>query len=115
MDFYFTREAHQSVFIQLRINQDRWSQQTVILMDYLFQGQMVDAVAVVHSEGIVHFDLKAENFLCVGEDLKLSDFGIAAFLRHDKSHVSRHGPAGTLRYMAPEAIYQTGQKGYIRL
>ncbi len=76
---------------------------------------MAAAVAVVHREGIVHFDLKAENFLCVGEDLKLSDFGIAAVVRHDKSHVSKHGPTGTVKYMAPEAIYQAGQKGYLML
>ncbi len=72
---------------------------------------MIDAVGVVHSVGIVHLDLKAENFLCVGDNIKLTDFGIAALVRHDKSHVSRHGPAGTVRYMAPEAIYQAGQKG----
>jgi len=39
--------------------------------------QMLQAVKVIHKEGIVHADLKPANFLFVGTALKLIDFGIS--------------------------------------
>jgi serine/threonine-protein kinase TTK/MPS1 len=39
--------------------------------------QMLEAVNVIHNEGIIHSDLKPANFLFVEGRLKLIDFGIA--------------------------------------
>ena len=39
--------------------------------------QMLQAVKIVHDQGIVHADLKPANFLFVGNQLKLIDFGIS--------------------------------------
>eukprot|EP00392_Amoebophrya_sp_AT5.2_P005955 g5965.t1 len=38
--------------------------------------------------------------------IKLSDFGLATSLGWEETHVSRDGQCGTLRYMAPECIFQ---------
>lgn len=38
---------------------------------------MLEAVNVIHNEGIIHSDLKPANFLFVEGRLKLIDFGIA--------------------------------------
>lgn len=39
--------------------------------------QMLEAVNAIHSQGIIHNDLKPANFLFVEGRLKLIDFGIA--------------------------------------
>mmetsp|Transcript_4345 Transcript_4345/g.10619 ORF Transcript_4345/g.10619 Transcript_4345/m.10619 type:complete len:776 (+) Transcript_4345:512-2839(+) len=69
--------------------------------------QMVIAVRTMHRDhDVIHFDLKPANFLMVGGRLKLADFGLARQLGEDHTHVSRTNRAGTLKYMAPECIYQ---------
>ena len=42
---------------------------------------MLEAVHVVHQQGIIHSDLKPANFLLVEARLKLIDFGIARTLQ----------------------------------
>ncbi|CAD7970722.1 unnamed protein product, partial [Amoebophrya sp. A120] len=73
--------------------------------------QMVAAVRFIHSKNILHFDLKPANFLLFNQrtKIKLSDFGLARVLEHDKTHVSRDGHCGTVLYMAPEAFHQGEQ------
>ena len=46
-----------------------------------FWRQMLEAVHVVHQQGIIHSDLKPANFLLVEARLKLIDFGIARTLQ----------------------------------
>ncbi|XP_060594055.1 dual specificity protein kinase TTK-like isoform X2 [Ruditapes philippinarum] len=65
---------------------------------------MLEAVQALHKEGIIHSDLKPANFLLVGGNLKLIDFGIAKALQQDKTSVILETPVGTLNYMSPEAI-----------
>jgi len=77
--------------------------------------QMVTAVNFCHLHGIVHRDLKLENFIITGYDaggaphLKLIDFGLSAqiFSPEDASH----GPiarmkttVGTAYYISPEVV-----------
>lgn len=67
---------------------------------------LLAALAHVHSQGIVHRDVKAENIL-LGQQGRpvLSDFGIAARLDDEESMQQRCGSPG---YAAPEVL--NGQK-----
>lgn len=62
--------------------------------------QMLNALCILHSNGVVHRDIKPENILVAGDgSLRLSDFGIA----HFPSVVEMPGKVfGTARYCAPE-------------
>eukprot|EP00427_Karlodinium_veneficum_P051594 CAMPEP_0169358642 /NCGR_PEP_ID=MMETSP1017-20121227/28800_1 /TAXON_ID=342587 /ORGANISM="Karlodinium micrum, Strain CCMP2283" /LENGTH=534 /DNA_ID=CAMNT_0009455741 /DNA_START=9 /DNA_END=1614 /DNA_ORIENTATION=+ len=69
--------------------------------------QMLLAVNYVHRHGIVHRDLKLENFLYEsrsGRHLKLIDFGFSKFC----DTTSRmHTSCGTLAYVAPEVLLKS--------
>lgn len=68
-------------------------------------GAMLDAVAFMHSKGVIHRDLKLENFVLKEksnlETVNVVDFGLAKALnaRQQAQHV-----CGTLSYVAPEAL-----------
>ena len=70
--------------------------------------QLVDAVAHVHSRGVVFRDLKHENVVVRSEDddlgdarLTLVDFGRAASLRREE-RLGNQPPLGTSLFQAPE-------------
>src|SRR5262249_35245393 len=70
---------------------------------YVVLGHVCQALAVVHSRGVVHRDLKPENVFLArqtdGEVVKLLDFGIAKLLSGDPSNTSAFG---TPQWAAPE-------------
>ena len=71
--------------------------------------QMLSAVHSIHEERIIHGDLKPANFLFVRGALKLIDFGIAkAMQSDDTTNIYRESQIGTLNYMSPESILDTG-------
>ena len=59
---------------------------------------------VIHDEGVIHNDLKPENFVVMGARLKLIDFGIANKIEEEKTSIQRNMRCGTINYMAPETI-----------
>lgn len=72
--------------------------------------QMLHAVDSIHEERIIHSDLKPANFLFVRGALKLIDFGIAKAIQNDDTtNIYRDSQVGTLNYMSPEAILDTGE------
>merc|ERR1712232_355012 len=67
--------------------------------------QMLLALHYVHSHGMVHRDLKLENFLFDDKDskhLKMIDFGFSKHLRSSEGRMKTS--CGTLAYVAPEVL-----------
>ncbi|NWV56077.1 TTK kinase, partial [Daphoenositta chrysoptera] len=72
---------------------------------------MLEAVHTIHEYGIIHSDLKPANFLIVDGMLKLIDFGIANQMQPDVTSIIKDSQAGTMNYMAPEAIEDMSSYG----
>ncbi|RKP13787.1 kinase-like domain-containing protein, partial [Piptocephalis cylindrospora] len=75
----------------------------------MYWEQMLSAVHTIHEEKIVHSDLKPANFLLVRGNLKLIDFGIAKRIANDTTNIRRDQQVGTVNYMSPEALQDTGE------
>ena len=62
----------------------------------------VRCVAEIHAQGIIHFDLKPENLLLVGGNLKIIDFGSSLVLPAGRDSVEVASVRGTETFLAPE-------------
>mmetsp|Transcript_76585 Transcript_76585/g.212751 ORF Transcript_76585/g.212751 Transcript_76585/m.212751 type:complete len:337 (-) Transcript_76585:87-1097(-) len=72
---------------------------------------LLDAVAFIHSRGVMHRDMKPENILmvsrCSNTDIKISDFGLARMSRDFPAKLPRASSiCGSDFYLAPELIKQ---------
>jgi eukaryotic-like serine/threonine-protein kinase len=86
--------SHQGAQLLHNINGDRDVNR---LIDISLQA--VEQVAALHAQGLVHCDVKAENFKYHNGRLRIFDFGIAT--PHGREHGT--GINGTPAYMPPEA------------
>ncbi len=76
-------------------------------------GQVCDALAYAHEQGIIHRDIKPENILLdkIGR-VKIADFGIAKLVSRGSTDYTLTAPQqimGTIHYMAPEQIESTAE------
>ncbi|KAI1776733.1 kinase-like protein [Hypoxylon cercidicola] len=75
-----------------------------VFVRYYWQ-EMLECLAAVHAQDVVHSDLKPANFVLVQGRLKLIDFGIANAIQTDETiNVHRETLHGTPNYMSPESL-----------
>jgi serine/threonine protein kinase len=68
--------------------------------------QLLDAVAYMHAQKIIHRDLKLGNlFIAKNLNMKIGDFGLAANIKHDGER--KRTICGTPNYIAPEVLFDT--------
>lgn len=74
-----------------------------------FTRQVLDGLAAIHDEGIIHRDVKPQNVLIDRRMVaKLTDFGVAFLAQQDATLTQTGATIGTAAYMAPEQA--TGQR-----
>ena len=77
---------------------------------FLFR-QIILGIKHIHSQLIVHRDIKLENILIdMNNNVKICDFGIGIILSSEDQDLHNH--CGTPMYIAPEIILSTKDKGY---
>ncbi len=72
-------------------------------------------IQIIHEEGIIHNDLKPDNFVCSGLQLKLIDFGIANKIEEEHTSIERDIRCGTANYMPPECIMTHDDEDYFKV
>ena len=81
------------------VHQKRFTESELVA----FCQQMFSAIEYIHSLGIIHRDIKAENFLYTAEGtIKLIDFGLAVKVKNPKHLLNEI--VGSPHYMAPEML-----------
>ena len=76
----------------------------------IFFKQIIEGIKYIHSQNIVHRDIKLENILIdLNNNIKICDFGVGKLIN---SNLILHDHCGTPVYMAPEIIKGEGYFGF---
>jgi serine/threonine-protein kinase len=67
--------------------------------------ELARAMQAAHQSGIIHRDLKPANILMLGEEPKITDFGLAKRLETDSRQTRSGTIMGTPNYMSPEQAW----------
>ena len=78
-----------------------------LMQAYNIAGQICDGLEAAHRQGIIHRDLKTQNIIIHGNQIKIIDFGLAR-TSHLEGMTATGLIMGTPEYMAPEQV--SGQK-----
>ena len=70
---------------------------------------------MIHDAGVIHNDLKPENFVLVGGKLKIIDFGIANKIETNATSIQKDLYSGTLNYMSPEAVQTNEDNDFFKV
>jgi serine/threonine protein kinase len=91
--------AEQGSLAEIQAHQGKrpWSLTRVVTI----AKEIAEALDYAHERGVLHRDIKPANILQMGSHAVLSDFGVAALIDADISHLSTPW-AGSPGYMAPE-------------
>jgi serine/threonine protein kinase len=76
--------------------------------------QLLCTICYIHSEGVVHNDIKPDNILITDGIVKLIDFGSSEFIqsKFDCNIHKNRCKQGTPRYIAPDIIQESGVAEY---
>ncbi|CDW78202.1 protein kinase domain containing protein [Stylonychia lemnae] len=73
--------------------------------------QIMEGIAYLHQNGVVHRDIKLDNILLDGHGhIKLADFGVSRKVSENNELLFEQ--CGTPAYIAPEIVRELGYKGY---
>ena len=76
----------------------------------IFYKQIIEGIKYIHSQNIVHRDIKLENILIdLNNNIKICDFGVGIMINRN---TILHDQCGTPVYMAPEIIKNQGYIGF---
>ena len=76
---------------------------------YIFK-QIMQGIAYMHQQGIVHRDIKLDNILLDGHgNIKIADFGVSRRVIEGELLFEQ---CGTPAYIAPEIVQEIGYKGF---
>lgn len=71
---------------------------------YSISKKIATAIHVMHENGVVHRDIKGDNVLLVGGEVKMCDFGVATFYEPKNKAGIKCELAGTIPWAAPEVF-----------
>ena len=73
--------------------------------------QVLEAMKYAHERGVIHRDLKPQNVLIDGDQVKVADFGLGKCLDGNTDLTKSHMWAGTEPYMPPEQFESMREVG----